>query len=138
MGDAEESVSAPGTAGRGAAELSGGRPASRWRRPALYPDIYAWFILLASLDLMLTWIILHLEGVELNVVADWIIEHYDLKGVVIYKFVLVLFVILMCELVGRRNYRRGLQLARWAVVLTAVPVLIAVIHLLTALTADLA
>ncbi|MFH1748070.1 MAG: DUF5658 family protein [Planctomycetota bacterium] len=100
-----------------------------FRRHVLFPDVYAWFILLASLDIMLTWVILWAGGSELNVLADWIIQRFNLPGVVAYKFILVLLVVFICEIVGRHNYHRAIRLARWAVVLTAFPVVVAVIHL---------
>jgi hypothetical protein len=99
-------------------------------RAVLYPGTYTWFVFLASLDVMLTWIILHFDGSELNVLADWIIRHYDLRGIVVYKFALIVLVVLVCEVVGRRRYATGLRLARWAVALTAFPIVVAVVHLL--------
>jgi len=106
-----------------------------WRRAVLFPDVYAWFVLFSVLDLVLTWVILHLEGAELNAVADWVIRRYDLVGVTIYKFALVLLVVLVCEIVGRRRPQTGLRLARWAVVLSTFPVVVAVVHLIGALVA---
>ena len=77
----------------------------------LYPSMYTWYVLLAALDIVLTWVILQLGGRELNWLADWIIERYHLRGVVVFKFLLLLFVVLVCELAGRRNRRTGLR--RW-------------------------
>ena len=103
------------------------------RRAVLFPNVYVWYVLFASLDVILTWVILHWGGSELNALADWIIRRHDLLGIVTYKFALVLFVVLICEIVGRRNRRRGLKLARWAVILTAFPVVVALIHLMRAI-----
>jgi hypothetical protein len=97
-------------------------PWAPWRRPVLYPNVYVWYVLLSALDIMLTWTILHLDGVELNLLADWVIHHGGLPGMVAYKFVLVLLVVAICEVVGRRRDRVGRRLSEWAVAITAVPV----------------
>jgi len=107
-----------------------GVPRSRLA-PVLYPTVYPWYVLMAALDIMVTWVILVLGGHELNVLADWVIQRYDLPGVVSYKFALVVLVIVVCEIVGRRRYDAGLRLARWAVALTAFPVVVGLVHLLT-------
>jgi len=102
------------------------------KRKVLYPNAYVWFVLLAALDLMFTWIILHNDGHELNILADWVIQRFDLYGVVAYKFLLVLGVVAICEVIGRRNHRVGLRLAHWAVILTTVPVVVGLVNLLAA------
>ena len=102
---------------------------ARWRRPVLYPNVYVWYVLLSSLDIMLTWTILHLDGVELNPLADWVIHHGGLPGMVTYKFVLVLLVVAICEVVGRLRDRIGRRLSEWAVAITAIPVGVAFGHL---------
>ncbi len=94
------------------------------RGAALYPGAYTWFVFLSALDLMLTWTILYLGGSEVNALAAWVIDQYDLRGLVLYKFSLVIFVILACEVVGRFKPQRGLRLAKWSVMITTVPVLI--------------
>jgi hypothetical protein len=101
-----------------------------WRRPVLFPQLYAWFVFLASVDLMFTWVILYRGGRELNALANWIIQNHNLPGVVVYKFALVILVVGVCETVGRRSHAIGCKLARWAVALTAVPVVIGGVHLL--------
>lgn len=101
-----------------------------WQAHALYPQAYTWYVFLSALDLMLTWVILHLGGREVNVLADWVIARFNLPGLVAFKFLLVVLVVILCELVGRRRPGTGRRLARWAVVLSAVPVLVAAAHLL--------
>ncbi len=105
----------------------------RPRAPILYPNAYAWFIVAAALDVVVTWMILHAGGSELNALADWVIRRFDIAGVVSYKFLLVALVLVICEVVGRRNARRGLLLACWAVALTVFPVVVGLVHLLSAL-----
>lgn len=97
---------------------------------ALYPNNYVWYIFLSSLDLMFTWLILHAGGREVNALAAWIIEAYNVRGLVAFKFLAVVFVVLICEIVGRRRWVTGLMVARWAVALSAFPVLVGGMHLL--------
>lgn len=117
--------------GARAETAASGAPAPE-RRGLLYYHIYPWFLLFASLDIMITWVILHLEGRELNMIADWVIQRFDLIGVVLYKFGLFLFVVAVCEVIGRRRPGLGEKLARWAVVVTAFPVVVGILALLGA------
>ena len=105
---------------------------SLWRRAVLYPDVYVWYVFVAALDIMLTWIILHSDGSEVNLLADWIIRRWDLPGTVIFKFSCALLVVLICEFIGRVRPRLGRRLAQWAIALTAVPVVWAFTQLLIA------
>jgi hypothetical protein len=108
----------------------------QWFRGALlYPAPYVLYILLASLDIIFTWTILHAGGQELNVIADWIIRRYDRVGVVVFKFLTLVLVVIICETVGRRDRALGQKLAYWAVALTAFPVVVGMVHLLAALRA---
>jgi len=106
-----------------------------WRDALLYPYAYLLYILLSSLDIIFTWTILRAGGRELNVIADWVIRNYDRVGVVVYKFALLVIVVLICETVGRRNPTMGQRLAYWAVALTAFPVVVGLVHLLSAMLA---
>ena len=99
-------------------------------RPALYPTLYVWYVLVSSLDILFTWRILKANGTEVNVLADWIFRYHDLRGLTVFKFVTVVLVLLICEIVGRRRYETGAKLARWAVVLSTFPVVIGAAHLL--------
>jgi hypothetical protein len=107
-------------------------------QPVLYPGIYIWYVFFASLDVMLTWVILHMSGSEVNPIARWVIDHYDLAGMVIYKFLLVFFVVSVCEYVGRIQNKARLshRLAEISVAITALPVVIAVSLLIIKLTDD--
>lgn len=99
--------------------------------PVLYPGPYTWFVFLAALDLLFTWVILHLDGGrEVNILADWVIQRYGVVGSALYKAGLVGLVVCICEVVGRRRPQRGLRLAKWAVAVTAFPVILACTFLL--------
>ena len=99
-----------------------------WGRP-LYPNRYVWFVLLSTLDLLFTFVILRLDGREANGVADWVLRRYGIAGMTLFKFALVAFVILLCEVVGRHDDRSGRRLAEWSIALTCVPVVIALVLL---------
>jgi hypothetical protein len=113
------------------ATARGAPPSSRRGRfaPVLYPNIYVWYVLVASLDIMLTWVILHFGGQEVNLLADHIIRRYGLPGTVIFKYGAVVLVVVICEFVGRARPHTGRRLAKAAIVLTMIPVAWALIQL---------
>lgn len=97
-----------------------------------YPNRYVWFVLLASLDIMLTWAVLAYGGSEANPVAADVIGRLGLKGAILFKFSLVVFVIIMCEVIGRRNDKAGRRLSEWAIAITAMPVVLGFLLVRTA------
>jgi len=100
-------------------------------QPALrYQNEYLWFVFVSAMDLMLTWVILYRGGQELNWVAAAVIRAFDLWGLLAFKFALVILIVVLCEAVGRRNYRAGARLARVAVAVAAIPVVAAIVQLL--------
>lgn len=122
-------------------KMAGSSPPSPAKRSVRYPNAYVWFVFLAALDVMLTYLILHpvlfsgdLEmtesrGAEANVLAGWIIERWDVPGLVLFKFVLVVLVVVLCEVIGRRKDKAGRRLAEWAVAITSIPVVLALIQM---------
>ena len=98
--------------------------------PMLYQTAYKWFVAVSAVDIILTWFILLLGGNEVNVLADAVIAHGGISSILIYKFCLVVFVVLICEVVGRRRPGVGRNLARAAVVITAIPVILSVFQLI--------
>ena len=97
--------------------------------PVLYPKAYLSFVLLAALDVALTWCVLILGGIELNYLADVGILYWDKTGLLVYKFCLVTLVIICCEVIGRARYATGRRLARFSVVISCVPIVMAVVQL---------
>lgn len=91
-------------------------------RPVLYPRVYPWLILMAALDVMVTWIVLAAGGMELNALAARVIDAAGLPGMIAYKFSCIGLVLILCEAVGRHRARAGSGLARWAVAMNALPV----------------
>jgi len=122
---------------RPAGEVTPPSASARRRWAVRYPNAYVWFIFLAALDIMLTYLILHpvlfprdatmteSRGSEENAVAGWVIEQWDVPGMVGFKFALVIVVIVLCEVIGRHRDSTGRRLAEWAVAVTVIPVLVA-------------
>mgnify|MGYP000978705533 CR=1 FL=1 len=100
------------------------------RRPMLYDEPLKWFIFLSVMDLLFTCIVLKLGGQEVNWVANKILEVWDLYGLLGFKLIMVVIIILICDFVGRRNNPRGRFIALTAVGLTAIPVIMAIVQLL--------
>lgn len=99
------------------------RPATIARRSVLYPNLYAWYILAATLDVVVTHQILHqFKGSELNQLADVLIKRFGVLGMIGLKYASIVLVVLICEFVGRRNQRLGRRLAMLAIVISALPV----------------
>jgi hypothetical protein len=129
---AEAGAAAPGS-------QRAGRPGPK--RGVRYPNAYVWFVFLAALDIMLTYLILHPvlyshdpfmtepRGVETNALADWILARWDVPGMVIFKFLLVVLVVVLCEIIGRHKEETGRRIAEWAVAITAIPVVLALIQM---------
>ncbi len=113
----------------------------RGKRSVRYPNAYVWFVFLAALDIMLTYLILHPvlfshdpfmtepRGAEVNALADWIIQRWDVPGMVAFKFLLVALVVVLCEIIGRHKQETGRRIAEWAVAITAIPVILALIQM---------
>jgi hypothetical protein len=98
------------------------------RRQPHYPSQYLWFVLLSSLDVFFTWIVLYFGGGEANPFANHFLS-LNPRYLIFYKFGLVIFVILICELLGDRHKRAGLNLVHAACLITCVPVLLAITQL---------
>jgi len=99
-------------------------------RALRYQNHYVWFVFISALDVMLTWVILFFGGREANHVADFVIGRFGLPGLVMFKFAIVVFVVLLCEIVGRRRHGAGKRLAEWAIAITCIPVAAALYQLL--------
>jgi hypothetical protein len=89
-----------------------------------YSSAYAWLVLVSSLDIILTSVILRLGGREVNPIAEAVIAMHGLPGMIAFKFALMVFVIIMCEVIGRVRPRTGLWLARFGILASAFPVIV--------------
>lgn len=99
--------------------------------PMRYQNAYVWLIFISALDIMMTWLILYWGGREVNALADWVIQNYDLAGMIIFKFTVATFVVVLCELVGRMRDSAGRKLAIASVAISALPVFLAFTMLLS-------
>jgi hypothetical protein len=89
----------------------------------VYPNHYCWFLLLSSMDVMLTHAILNpLKGRELNTVADFFISRFGLWGAIGLKFSTVIIAISVLEFIGRKHPILGRRLAVLSICIAAVPV----------------
>ncbi|MHC5003538.1 MAG: DUF5658 family protein [Planctomycetota bacterium] len=89
--------------------------------PVLFPNEYVWFVFVSSLDICFTWAILQRGGSEVNPIARLIMDFWDLPGAIAFKFSLTVFVIVICEVVGRERPHTGRLLSRVAVGMSATP-----------------
>ena len=94
--------------------------------PIRYGGAYIFLILFSSIDIILTYLIvipnrIGLEGFELNPFADRVLQNHGFWGMIVYKFALTVFFIVLCEEVGRRRPKTGKRLAKVAVAIAAIP-----------------
>jgi hypothetical protein len=95
----------------------------------LYPEQYLWFVLLSLLDILMTAAILSIGGYEANALANRLLARFDVTGLVILKFCIVTFFVVVCEAVGKRNHVAGRRLVWTANLLTVVPIVVGSIEL---------
>ena len=92
------------------------------RVPMRYPNEYVWLVFISVIDLIATWIIIvKYDGYEANPLANLIISRFGSTGLVLFKVAIFLFVIFVCEIVGRKSESRGRWLARLGVGISAIP-----------------
>lgn len=99
---------------------AGGRPP---RGSVLYPNHYAWYVLAATLDIIVTHQILEqFNGTEVNRLADALITRFGVLGMIGLKYSSIVLVVLICEYIGRRHERLGRRVALAAIIISALPV----------------
>lgn len=98
-------------------------------RAVLRPDaivnpsrLYPWLLLLALLDVFFTSHILNFGGIEVNAIADRILQRSGVLGLLVFKISSIVLVVLICEYIARRGDRRATRLAEWGIALNAIPV----------------
>jgi Domain of unknown function (DUF5658) len=99
--------------------------------PMRYSRFYPWFVLLASLDIMVTWVVLTMGGQEVNSVAAWALGMGGLFGLIGLKFASVVVVVLICEAIGPRNEQAGRRLAFGSIAISAIPLFVAAYEIAT-------
>ena len=78
-----------------------------FKRDVVLAQEYLAFTLLNLFDLFLTGYIFKHGGMEANGLAAWIYENYHPIGFAVFKFVLILVVILACEGISLRSLRKA-------------------------------
>lgn len=86
-----------------------------------FQEHYIWLIFVGSLDIMLTWVILRHGGEEVNPVAKLVIDMWGLNGAIAFKFALMLFVIVSCEVIARVRPLTARILIWFGVLVSAFP-----------------
>ena len=90
-----------------------------------YPNEYVWLVFISMVDLIATWIILARRGgYETNPLADLVITRFGSTGLVLFKVAIFLFVIFVCEIVGRQSESRGRWLDRVGVGISAITLVV--------------
>lgn len=91
--------------------------------PMLFENAYVWTVFLSAMDVILTWLIIFwFGGEEINGIAEGVIEHWGMAGAAVFKFCLILFAIVLCEIVGRARRASGQFLAYAMIIISAFPV----------------
>lgn len=90
--------------------------------PMRYQSAYVWLLFFSAMDIMLTWVIFINGGREVNPIAEKVIFRWGLDGMIVYKFVLVTFFILLCEIIGKQRDTTGKTLSKVGVAIAAFPV----------------
>lgn len=102
---------------------------SMWREAVHYPDEYLWLLLVGTLDILCTSVILALGGREVNPIANHVLQLAGMPGMVFLKFAAVALVVCICEYIGRHRPAVARRLARFAVGVSLVPVVLALLQL---------
>ena len=76
-----------------------------FKRDVLLAQEYLGFLLLNMFDLFLTGYIFHHGGMEANGLAGWIYGRFGQPGFAVYKFGLVMIVVVACEGISLKNIR---------------------------------
>ncbi len=92
--------------------------------PILYPKTYAAFLVVATMDVVCTWVVLALGGRELNAFANMLLQRWDVHGLLALKFSVCVMVLITCEFIGRRRPATAVRLAIAAIVLNIFPVVV--------------
>ena len=66
---------------------------------------YLGFLLLNLFDLFLTGYIFRHSGQEANGVASWVLIHFKLRGFALFKFIMVVVIILICEMISMKSVK---------------------------------
>ncbi len=79
------------------------------RRILRFETEISWFVLVSVLDIVMTWLALRFsaEGrtqgtfVESNPIAQWVLSHWGIQGMAMFKLGMTTIVVVIAEVVGR-------------------------------------
>jgi len=104
----------------------GASVAVRQRHEVLFLPLHMLFVVVSILDIFFTNLILSLDGREVNPIANLVLEHWAMNGMIAFKFCLVALVVIIIEEVGRQQYAKGRWLAIVSISISSVPIFLAV------------
>ena len=78
-----------------------------FKRDVVLAQEYLGFLLLNLFDLFLTGYIFRHHGQEANGAAVWVLDRFGLRGFAVYKFLLVLIVVMACEGVSLQSVHKS-------------------------------
>lgn len=92
------------------------------------------FILASSLDVLMTWYLLYYGGtgertwfVESNPIPRYFLYSWGFDALVYFKFALVGFVVLICQIIARRNMNVARRLLNFATLLVTAVVVYSIV-----------
>ena len=78
-----------------------------------------WFILVNALDVFMTFILLNLEDfVEANIVANYVLSRWGVRGMVYFKFAIVAFITVVAQLAAVKKLSTGRWLLNFGTLIT--------------------
>jgi hypothetical protein len=77
------------------------------KRDLVLGQEYFGFLLLSICDLFLTGYIFRNGGMEANGLPAWILKNWGLMGLALFKFGMVMFLIIICEVIAMFNIQRA-------------------------------
>jgi hypothetical protein len=92
------------------------------------------FVLASSFDVLTTWYLLYYGGtgertwfVESNPIPRYFLYSWGFDALVYFKFALVAFVILICQIIARRNLSVGRRVLNFATLMVSVVVIYSIV-----------
>jgi hypothetical protein len=107
----------------------GSHAAAALPESVLFPVGYSWLVLAGSLDVIMTYLMLNLGAIEVNLIADRAIQAAGLWGLIALKFMALAIVLAICEFIGRRRLSTARSLVGAGVVLNFAPVALSIAQL---------
>lgn len=87
------------------------------------------YAVLAAGDVLLTTWILSLGGIELNAIADRVLQQFGPPGLAVLKLATMVVVLACVSAIWLKSERTGRRVAAWGVGLSMLPIVVAVVQL---------